>query len=103
MTRPGTLKYLHCYPLAVAGKIFGYPFMVFWWIGFLVGLLKLKSNIFYQFIFLVIAYFVFLTIAVIASSCGERYLVPMVPLIAIISAAGWIRLKDRFIPDKGIA
>lgn len=96
MTRPGSLKYFHNYTLTVIGKIFGYPFVVFWWIGFLVGFLKLKSSIYFQFILFMIAYFVFVTIAVVARSSGERYLVPVIPLIAIISAAGWIKLKDIY-------
>jgi 4-amino-4-deoxy-L-arabinose transferase-like glycosyltransferase len=94
MARPGTLKYLRSYPIRVACKIFGYPFVVFCWVGFLAGLSKLKASIIYQFIFLAILYFVFLTIAVIAASCGERYQIPIVPLFAMISAAGWIKIKD---------
>ena len=94
--RPGTLKYLQSYWINAAGKIFGYPFMVLWWVGFLVGLAKLKLSLSYQFIFMAIVYFAALTIAVVAASCGERYLVPMVPLISLISAAGWIRIKDYF-------
>lgn len=96
MTRPGSLKYFHNYTLTVIGKIFGYPFVVFWWIGFLAGLSKIKSSIYFQFILFMIAYFVFVTIAVVARSSGERYLLPIIPLISIVSAAGWIKLKDSY-------
>jgi len=101
-TRPGSLKYFHCQPLTVIGKIFGYPFVVFWWIGFVAGLGKLKGSIYYQFLMLTISYFVFVTIAVVARSSSERYFMPAIPLIAIISAAGWIRIRDFFSERKRI-
>jgi len=97
MTRPGSLKYFHCSTLTAIGKIFGYSFVVFWWVGFLVGLTKLRASIYYQLLIWVIAYFVIITIAVVARSSGARYLVPAIPIIAIISAAGWIRLKEFFL------
>ncbi len=100
MTRPGSLKYFHNYTLTVIGKILGYPFVVFWWIGFLAGISKVRSSIYFQFILFMIAYFVFVTIAVVARSSGERYLLPIFPLIAIVSAAGWIKLKGIYTKRK---
>lgn len=96
-TKPGSLKYFHCYALTAVGKVFGYSFVIFWWIGFLAGLTKLKNNIYYQFLLLIILYFVFVTIVIVAKSSSERYLVPVIPLIALISAAGWVRLRDIYI------
>jgi Ca2+/Na+ antiporter len=94
LTRPGSLKYLHCPALTAIGKVFGYPFVVFWWVGLIAGLSKLKGNIYYQFIIFTIVYFVVVTILIVGRSSGERYLVPVIPLIAIISAAGWIRIRE---------
>jgi uncharacterized membrane protein YkvA (DUF1232 family) len=45
--------------------------------------------VYYQFIFSIILYFVFITIAGDMWYSGERFRVPIVPFIAIISAAGW--------------
>lgn len=99
-TRPGTLKYFHCDTLTAIGKVLGYFFVIFWWIGFLAGLTKLKQNIHYQFLLMIILYFVFVTIAVVARSSSERYLVPIIPLIAIISAGGWVKLKNTYIGQR---
>ncbi len=91
MTRPGSLKYLHFPVLTVAGKVIGYPWVVFWMTGFLLGLTKIRRNVYYQFILCVILYFVFITIAGQMWCSGERYRVPIMPFIAIISAAGWAK------------
>jgi 4-amino-4-deoxy-L-arabinose transferase-like glycosyltransferase len=89
MTRPGSFKYLHFPILTIAGKVIGYPWVVFWMTGFLIGLTKIRRNIYYQFILCVILYFVFTTIGGEMWYSGERYRVPIMPFIAIISAAGW--------------
>ena len=94
MTRPVSYKYFHSYPLTVAGKIIGYPFVVFWFTGFLIGLSKVMRNKHYQFLACVILYFICVTIGSDMWFSGERFRVPMIPFIAIISAAGWIALKD---------
>lgn len=96
MARPGTLKYLRSYWLNAACKVFGYPFLIFCWCGFLAGLSKLKASIIYRFFFLAILYFIVLTIGMVAASCGERYQVPIIPFFALISASGWIKIKDYF-------
>jgi len=101
MTRPGTLKYLGNPVLTVAGKIFGYPFVIFWWIGLLAGLSRIKS-IYYQFALFMMAYFIFITIAVVARSSAERYSLPVIPLIAILSSAGWVKLSDIYAKRKKI-
>lgn len=94
MTEPGSLKYFHCYTLTAIGKVFGYAFVAFWWIGLLVGLIKIKRNVYYQFALFIILYFIFVTITTAALNSGPRLRVPIVPFIAVISAAGWIKLKD---------
>jgi hypothetical protein len=94
MTRPGTLKYLGSYPLLVFGKILAYPWVVFWNIGVLAGLARVGRNVYLRAPALLLFYFVIITIAG-ASFNGERYRVPMVPFIAIISAAGWDHIVSR--------
>ena len=93
ITEPGSLKYFHCHILTIIGKIFGYTFVIFWWIGFLIGLTKVKRNIHYQFIIFIILYFIFVTIFTAGLTSTERYRVPIVPFIAIIAAVGWVKLK----------
>lgn len=91
-TRPGTFKYLHSPLLALIGKIFSYVVMVFWMGGFLYGITKIRRNIYYQFLLLIIICFACGTIIVEMWNVGERYRVPMMPFIAIISAYGWASL-----------
>jgi hypothetical protein len=89
MTRPGSLKYFKLPSLTIIGKILAYPWVVFWTIGFIVGILRIRRNIYYQFMLFIILYFVAATICNISSVAGERFRVPIVPCIAIISAYGW--------------
>ncbi|MFB3918845.1 MAG: ArnT family glycosyltransferase [Candidatus Velamenicoccus archaeovorus] len=91
-TRPGTFKYLHCPLLAVIGKIFSYIVMVFWMGGFLYGVTKIRRNVYYQFLLLIVICFACGTIIVEMWNVGERYRVPMMPFIAIIAAYGWASL-----------
>lgn len=102
MTRPGSFKYFHCPPLTVIGKVIGYPWVVFWMTGFLIGITKIKRNLYYQFLLLVIVCYLCGTIVVMASDVGERFRVPMIPFIAIISAYGWVYLFSlkRVISNK---
>lgn len=89
MTRPGTLKYFRFRALTVFGKILGYPWMVFWMLGFIIGIANIRRNIYYQFILIIILYFILTSIGGVTRLAGERFRVPMVPYIAIISAYGW--------------
>lgn len=97
MTRPGSFKYLGSFPLTVAGKIFGYPWVVFWMTGFLIGLTKIRRNIYYQFLLFIIICFVSGTIIVMTFNVGERFRIPVIPFIAIISAYGWVSFRNSFI------
>jgi len=92
MSRPGSLKYYHCHPLTVIGKVFAYPFMIFWMIGFLWGSLKVGDNIYYKFLLLVIIYFVAGSIFSEISVAADRFRMPLMPFVAIISAYGWGQL-----------
>lgn len=91
-TRPGTFKYLHSPALAATGKIFSYVVMVFWTGGFLYGITKIGRNIYYQFLLLIVICFACGTIIGEMWNVGERYRVPMMPFIAVISAYGWVSL-----------
>jgi len=94
MTRPGSFKYFKSTFLSDIGKALSYIWMSFWMFGFIIGTVKIRTNIYYQFIFLVILYFIFTSIGGIALEVGERFRVPMMPFIAIISAFGWVKIKD---------
>lgn len=89
MTRPGPFKYFRSAVLSAVGKALAYPWMVFWMFGFVIGVFKTGRNIYYQFILLVIAYFIAASIGGAGSLVGERFRVPMVPFIAVLSAYGW--------------
>lgn len=90
MTRPGTLKNFNSPFLKEMGKIFGYPWVVFWLIGFLVGISKVEKDFYLQFMLYIVLYFICASIAGILFGVSSRQRVPMVPFIAILSAHGWI-------------
>jgi len=97
MTSPGTLKDFKSPPLRIAAKIAGYFWMALWMLGFLVGLMKIKYNIYYRAILLFILYFAVISVAGVTFLVEERFRVPMMPFIAIISAYGWawlLKLKN---------
>ena len=94
MTRPGNLKYFQSDILTAAGKALGYPWMVFWMAGFIWGLIKAKRNIYYQFLLFATLYFITISICGAMWTVGERFRVPIMPFIAIISAYGWVSLRD---------
>lgn len=96
MTRPGPFKYFRSPAVSVIGRIFAYPWMIFWFAGFIFGIVKAGRNIYYQFILLVIAYFIFVSIGGVSSSVSERYRVPIIPFLAVISAYGWVEISGYF-------
>jgi hypothetical protein len=110
MTRPGSFKYLNSPSLNVIAKVIGYLWMIFWITGFILGLTKIKRNIYYQFLLLLILCFASVTIIVEMWNVGGRYRVPMMPFISIISAYGWsslslfknIRFRKFFMPNNTI-
>jgi hypothetical protein len=96
MTSPGSFKYFHCNPLTIFGKIFGYVWIIFCMTGFLYGITKIKGNIYFQFLLLVITYFVVGSIWGVMWSISDRFRLPIEPFIAIISAYGWIKFVELF-------
>lgn len=92
MTRQGSLKYFRSDILTAAGKIIFYPWMLFWLTGFIFGLFKVGRNIYYQFMLIVILYLAATSIGGVMWHVGERFRVPMMPFISIISASGWVNI-----------
>jgi hypothetical protein len=93
MTRPGNLKYFKSHTLTVIGKVLAYPWMAFWLVGFIWGIIKARDSIYMQFILFIIAYFIAASIFALMWDVSERLRVPMMPFIAIISAYGWVSLR----------
>ena len=100
MTRPGPFKYFKSQILSAVGNAFAYPWMVFWVIGFIIGIAKTRGNIYCQFLLFLVAYFVFVSIGGVSLLVSERFRVPMVPFIAIISAYGWLNLSKLLIDRR---
>jgi len=99
MTRPGTFKYFHSDILTAVGKILGYPWMIFWMTGFIAGIASVRRSIYLQLYLLIILYFLVAPIVNVMWLVEERFRVPMMPFIAIISAYGWgnitILIKEK--------
>jgi hypothetical protein len=89
MTRPATLKAFNSPTLKRAEKIFEYPWIVFWFLGFLVGISKIEKSIYLQFLSYVAFYFICATVAAISFGVSSRQRAPLMPFIAILSAYGW--------------
>jgi hypothetical protein len=100
MTDPGSLKDLNSHILKRIGKVIAYPWVVFWLIGFIVGVSRIKKNdIHLQFLLLVVLYFTAASIGGFLFGVSSRARIPMVPFIAILSAYGWSRLTQT--KEKG--
>jgi len=89
MTRPGQFKYFRSTVLSAIGKVLAYPWMIFWMAGIIIGVSRIGGNIYYQFILLMIGYFIAASIGGAGFHVGERFRVPMVSFIAVLSAYGW--------------
>jgi glucan phosphoethanolaminetransferase (alkaline phosphatase superfamily) len=96
MTRPGPFKYFNSAALSAAGRVLAYLWLGFWVVGFFAGIRQARRNIYYQFMLFICLYFIAASIAGVSWLVGERFRIPMVPYIAIISAAGWAALR-RFV------
>jgi len=89
LTRPASLKYFHSTELQAAGKIFDYLWIDFWLTGFLIGIWKGKKDVRYFALLGVAGYLIVASIVGGAWVVGSRFRVPLMPFIAILSAAGW--------------
>ena len=92
MTDPGTLKYFNSVNLKFIGKVFAYPWMVFWLIGFIIGTAKINNNFYLQFLAWCALYFIAASVGGVLFGIGSRFRVPMVPCLAILSSYGWLRV-----------
>jgi peptide/nickel transport system permease protein len=92
MTEPGTLKDFKCQALKILGKIIGYPWMVFWLAGFLFAITKIRKNVYYKVMLIITLYFMAVSSFGVTLLVDERFRVPVMPFIAIISTYGWIWL-----------
>ena len=95
MTRPESFKYFKNRALTVAGKVFAYPWIGFWMIGLIAGLFSMKQNPYFQFLALIILYFVVVTVGGTLWGAGPRFRVPMMPFIAILASFGWMSLFKK--------
>jgi hypothetical protein len=102
MTLSGSLKYYNSKPFAILGKLIFYPFMVFWLIGFLIGCVKIKQNIYYQFLLWIMMYYIAVTLINISDAAGERFRIPMVSCIAVVSAYGWSIIRDFWVRRRNV-
>lgn len=95
MTRPGNFKYFHYKPLTVTGLVLGYPWMVFWLSGLALGAMWCRRNIYIQFMLFITLYFIAGSVIGQMFMVDPKLRVSMMPFIAIISAYGWVGLKQR--------
>lgn len=93
MTKPGHFKYFQSEILRIGGYVFSYPWMAFWLTGFIIGAIRMKRNIYIQFMLFVALYFIVASIGAQMWIMGDKLRVSMMPFIAIISAYGWKNLK----------
>jgi len=94
MTRPGNFKWFHYKPLTVTGLVIGYPWMVFWLSGLVMGALRCRRNVYIQLMLLITLYFIAGSVVGQMFMVDPKLRVSMIPFIAIISAYGWVSLKQ---------
>ncbi len=101
-TLPGTFKCLGSRVLKAASKILGYPWMAFWIIGLLYCGWDTVQK---KFLLSTVLYFMLVSVLVTGLCVGSRFRVPVMPLISILAASGWIRLRGilywRLRPGSG--
>jgi hypothetical protein len=92
MTEPGSLKYFGSQPLKTMGAVVGYALVAFWLIGFLAGIAKNEKSRYFEFLTWMVMYFMAVTMVAVGWGVGPRFRVPLMPFIAILSAAGWLTI-----------
>ncbi len=91
-TIPGTLKHFRSRSIKIASKIYGYPWVIFWLAGvFFARYDKLP----YRFLLFTVLYFAVVSIVVTGLCVGSRFRAPVMPLLSILSASGWMRIFNR--------
>lgn len=96
MTRPASFKNFNSPNLKKVGKVFSYPWIAFWLMGLLFGISKIGNNISFLFFLVVIFYLIGATVIGTMWGSGPRFRIPMMPYIAILSAAGWHWFNNKF-------
>lgn len=92
LTTPGSTKHCRSLPMLYFTKGFGYSLIVFWVPGFLVGLACRRKDARYSFLIWVFLYFLFATIGATGWTVTSRFRIAMLPSIAVIAAAGWVKI-----------
>jgi len=92
-TLPGTFKYFKSPPLKLFSRIYGWPWMIFCFIGFLSARYNKLEQ---QFLLLTILYMMLVSVIVVGLCMGSRFRVQAMPLISILSATGWVRITGAF-------
>jgi len=93
-TRPGTLKYLRSLPIKILSKIYGYPWVVFWIIGLFFARYDKLTHLF---MLLTILYFMAVSVVGVGLCVGSRFRVPVMPMISVLSAAGWMVIYSKIL------
>ena len=96
MTRPASFKNFNSPNLKKVGKIFSYPWIAFWLIGFICGIHKARKNVVFSFLLIVIFYLIGATVIATMWGSGPRFRIPMMPYIAILSAYGWHWFHNKY-------
>jgi len=96
MTRPASLKNFNSRNLKRAGKVFSYPWITFWLLGFILGTSKVGKNVSFHFLLIVICYLAGATVIGAMWGAGPRFRISMMPYIAVIATYGWKCLIRKY-------
>jgi len=86
-TLPGTFKYFSSKALRTFSKVFGYPWVILVLAGVIFAPYAKPAN---RYLLLVVLYYTAVSVIVVGLEAGSRFRVPVMPLISILSAQGWI-------------
>jgi len=89
MTIPGSFRQLNLTALIVPGVVMGYAVVIFGLIGLVIEIVKSRKDLIYFFLIFYLLYFIIITVAAIGGGVGARFRIPMLPVLAILSARGW--------------
>ena len=92
MTDPGNMRCFHSVGWKNFGAVFGYAFVIFWWMGLIIGLRQCRLDAVRKFYFLVLLYFIAISLVSTGWHVTPRFRIPMVPAIAVLCAQGWMTL-----------
>ena len=96
-TTPGSMKDTLCMSWMVFCGGFGYCLIVFWFPGFLIGLVKIENDVRYYFLIWIFLYFLLATIGATGWTVTSRFRIAMLPSISVISSAGWFKIRSWYL------